>query len=169
MSFMSKSDGTLADGSHKKPSAPRVAHLSRFWLTVSLAVVLLVPLTLAATVLWIIPSSPEPLLDVEIHFEPVAWPPNGGADVRSMPGVRLRNPTEETWRNLSMTINGQFYFYSPEPLVALGDFSVPLAFFKTSGNKSFQSSTPIERLTVYAQIASGRRAIRDYKREVPGQ
>jgi hypothetical protein len=79
-----------------------------------------------------------------------------------MPGLRLHNPTDELLRNLSMAINGQFYFYSPEPLAPGSDFSVPLAFFKTSGNQTYRPTTQhIKKLTIYAQLPSGRRAIRE--------
>lgn len=79
-----------------------------------------------------------------------------------MPGVRLHNPTDQRWQNVSMAINAQYHFYSPEPLEPGGDFRVPLAFFKTTGNQSFRATAqPIKKLTIYAQIPSGRRAIRE--------
>jgi hypothetical protein len=79
-----------------------------------------------------------------------------------MPAVHLHNPTDQLWRNIEMSISGQFYFYCPEPIAAHGDFRVPLAFFKTSGNQAFRpAGQSIKKLTVYAQIPSGRRAILD--------
>jgi hypothetical protein len=76
--------------------------------------------------------------------------------------VRLHNPTDQRWQNISMAINSQFYFYSPDPLEPDSDFSVPLAFFKTSGNQTFRPTTQrIKKLTIYAQLPSGRRAVRD--------
>lgn len=141
---------------------PPVPQLSPRWLTVSLIAVTLVPLLLAATVWWAVPSKPEPELAAEVTLEPVSWPPDGSADVRVMPGVHIHNPTDESWTNLSMGINSQFYFYSPEPLEAGGDLRVPLAFFRTSGNQAYRpTSVPIRKLTVYAQLPSGRRAIRE--------
>ncbi len=137
--------------------------LSRRWLTISLIAVTLIPVTLAATVWLAIPESPEPNLPVEIAFQPVAWPPEG-PDVKLMPGLRIRNTTESDWRNVSMAINKQFYFYCPEPLPAGKDFQVPLAFFKTSGNQPYRPTiVPMRLLTVYAQLPSGKRAIRDEK------
>ena len=143
------------------PAGPNVIRLSRLWLTVCLIAVLLVPMTLAAGVWWIVPQSPEPELPVQVFLEPVVWPSQSSQETRFLPGVRLHNPTEEKWRNLSMTINGQYHFYAPDPLPAGGDFSVPLSFFRTSGDRAFQASTPLKKLTVYAQTASGGRAIHD--------
>lgn len=137
--------------------------LSRRWLTISLIAVTLIPVTLAATVWLAIPETPEPKLPVEIVFEPVPWPPEG-PDVRLMPGVRIHNATAEPWRNVSMAINKRFHFYCPEPVPAGGDFKVPLAFFKTSGNQPYRPTVvPLQLLTVYAQLPSGKRAIRDLK------
>jgi hypothetical protein len=137
--------------------------LSRRLLTFSLIAVTLVPVSVAATVWLAVPSTPEPHLPVEVTLEPVAWPPEGD-DVKLMPGVRLHNPTNENWTNLSIGINKQFYFYSPDPLPAGGDFRVPLAFFKTSGNQPYRPTiVPMRLMTVYAQMPSGKRAILDVK------
>lgn len=118
---------------------------------------------MAATVWLAIPESPEPALPVEVVLEPVPWPPSG-EDVRLMPGVRILNTTTEPWKNVSMAINKQFYFYCPEPIEAGGDFRVPLSFFKTSGNQPYRPTlVPLKMLTVYGQLPSGKRAIRDVK------
>jgi hypothetical protein len=79
-----------------------------------------------------------------------------------MPGVRIHNPSNEQWRNISMAINAQFNFYCPEPLEPHSDFSVPLAFFRTSGNQAYRPATQrIDKFIIYAQQPSGRRAIRE--------
>ncbi|MCC6507603.1 MAG: hypothetical protein IT423_00740 [Pirellulaceae bacterium] len=137
--------------------------LSRRWLTVSLIAVTLIPVALAATVWIAIPESAEPDLPVEVNFEPVPWPPNS-TEVKLMPGVRIRNSTDSRWTNVSMAINKQFYFYLPDPVEARSDFRVPLAFFRTSGNQPYRPTiVPMRMLTVYAQMPSGKRAIRDQK------
>ena len=120
-------------------------------------------MSLAATVWFAIPESAEPDLAVEVVFEPVPWPPEG-SDIRLMPGVRIRNTTNDRWSNVSMAINKQFYFYCPDPIEGGGDFRVPLSFFKTSGNQPYRPTiVPMRLLTVYAQLPSGKRAIRDEK------
>lgn len=142
---------------------PPGLQLSRRWLTISLIAVTLIPVTLAATVWLAIPENPEPELPVEVVLEPVPWPPEGD-DVRLMPGVRIHNTTTESWKNVSMGINKQFYFYCPEPISAGSDFRVPLSFFKTSGNQPYRPTlVPLKMLTVYGQLPSGKRAIRDVK------
>ena len=138
---------------------PPVMQLSPRWLTFSLIAVTLVPIVLALTVWWVVPATPETQLDAEIHLEPVSWPPNA-SDARLMPGLRIHNPTTERWTNVSMGINDQFYFYSPDPVEAGGDARIPLAFFRTSGNQAYRPTTVrMRKLTVYAQLPTGRRAI----------
>ncbi len=136
--------------------------LSRRWLTISLIAVTLIPVSLAATVWLAIPESPEAELPVEVVLEPVPW--QEGEEVKLMPGVRIHNTTSGQWTNVSMGINKQFYFYCPEPIAAGSDFRVPLAFFKTSGNQPYRPTVvPLKMLTVYAQLPSRKRAIRDVK------
>lgn len=148
------------DSTAQNRVGPPVLQLSQRWLTISLLAVALIPVTLAATVWYAIPTNPEPGLPVELALEPVAWPPGASADVRLMPGIRIHNPTDARWRNVSMGINKQFYFYCPEPLDGGGSLSVPLAFFRTSGNQAYRpTSVPLKKVTVYAQLPSGRRAI----------
>lgn len=66
-----------------------------------------------------------------------------------------------------MAINKQFYFYCPESVASESDFRVPLSFFKTSGNQPYRPTVvPLKMLTVYAQLPSGKRAIRDVKYQV---
>jgi hypothetical protein len=152
--------GSIVSEIDQQQPRPPGLRLSPRWLTLSLIAVTLIPVTLAATVWLAVPSTPEPKLGAEVHLEPVAWPRDGGTDVRLMPGVRVHNPTDQRWTNLSMGINNQFYFYSPDPLDAGQDFSVPLSFFRTSGNQAYRpTSVRIKKLTVYAQLPSGRRAI----------
>ncbi len=138
---------------------PPVLTLSKRWLTLSLIAVTLVPVTLAATVWFAIPKVPEPELKAEVFFEPVSWPPEGD-DVKLMPGIRLVNPTDERWSKVSMAINKQYFFYSPDDIEPQSEFKVPLAFFRTSGNKAFlPTARSIDLLTVYAQVPGGQRAI----------
>lgn len=147
------------------PCQPSVPRLSRTWLTVCLVSVTLIPAAIAATVWLAVPATPEPQLSAEVSFEPMVWPPTAattGESATMMPAVHLHNPTDQLWRNVEMSINGQFYFYCPEPIPAQGDFRVPLAFFKTSGNQTYRpSGQRIKKLTIYAQLPSGGRAIRD--------
>lgn len=133
--------------------------LSRAWLTASLIAVTLIPVALALTVWLAVPSTPEPQLTASVSLEAVSWPPTA-IDARLMPGVRIGNPTSEPWRNVSVGINNQFYFYSPDPVEAGSDLTVPLAFFRTSGNQPYRPTViRIKKLTVFAQLPSGRRAV----------
>lgn len=160
-----------ASSSDATPAAsnlpPTNWQLSPRWLTISLIAVTLIPVSLAVTVWLAIPENPEPTLPVELALEPVPWA-NEDGQVRLMPGVRIENPTNDRWMNVSMAINKQFYFYCPAPLEAGSDFRVPLAFFKTSGNQPYRPTVvPLRLMTVYAQLPSGQRAIRDFKQPAP--
>lgn len=133
--------------------------LSRSWLTASLVAVTLIPVVLALTVWLAVPSTPEPRLNASVSLEAVSWPP-GAVDARLMPGMRIGNATSEQWRNVSVGVNNQFYFYSPDPVEAGSDLTVPLAFFRTSGNQPYRPTViRIKKLTVFAQLPSGRRAV----------
>lgn len=149
-----------AEANQKNQARPAVIQLSPRWLTFSLLAVTLVPVALAATVWLAVPSAPEERLAAEVHLEPVAWPPAGEGDVRLMPGVRIHNSSNQRWTNLSMGINNQFFFYAPDPLEGGQDFSVPLSFFRTSGNQEYRTKVVrIKKLTVYAQLPNRRRGI----------
>ena len=153
-----------AEAEQQGQARPAVMQLSPRGLTLSLIAVTFIPVALAATVWLAIPANPEPPLAAEVHLEPVAWPREGGNDVRLMPGVLIHNASDERWTNLSMGINNQFYFYAPDPLGGGQDFSVPLSFFRTSGNQQYRPKfVRIKKLTVYAQLPSGRRAIHEIR------
>ncbi len=84
-----------------------------------------------------------------------------------MPGVRIHNSTDESWKNVSMAINKRFYFYCPDGVPGNGGLSCAAVVFQNLWQPAVRPTiVPMKMLTVYAQLPSGKRAIRDVKYEV---
>ena len=151
------------------PDSPRPNSLSRTQLTVALIVVTLLPFSLVVILYTTLPSIPDPELDVNVAIGPRAWPATESDSARIVPCVILTNPTEDAWNNLNMSVNEQFHFTHPGTVQAGEEVVVPLKFFHTKGNAYFPpESQRLKLLTIYAQIPSGARAIREIEGEVLG-
>ena len=145
------------------PGMPRT--LSSKQLTVALILVTLLPFLLVVFLYSSMPDYRDPVLEVDVSVGPRAWPSESDENARIVPCVILRNPTEEPWNNLNMSINHQFHFFDPETVEPGEEIFVPLKFFHTKGNAYFPpESQELQELTIYAQIPSGARAIV----EIPG-
>jgi len=139
--------------------------LSRKQLTAALILITLIPFALVVVLYTTLPIGADPVLQADVQVAPRAWPRADAPEARLVPCVILRNPTEDPWENVNMSINEQFHFFHPETLAAGGEIFVPLKFFHTKGNAFFPpESQTLKLLTIYAQIPSGRRAIL----EIPG-
>ncbi len=142
---------------------PRV--LTRRQLTLALILVTLIPFALVVVLYSTLPSFDDPVLQVDAAVGPRAWPSDNAPDARIVPSLILRNPTDEDWQNVNISINKTFHFVHPYPLRAGEEIFVPLKFFRTKGNQDYPpESQALELLTVYAQIPSGARAIA----QIPG-
>lgn len=142
---------------------PRV--LSRTQLTLGLILITLIPFALVVVLYVTLPSFEDPVLRVDARVGPRAWPSDIAPDARIVPSLILRNPTDEPWQNVNMSINETFHFAHPYPLRAGEEIFVPLKFFHTKGNQDYApESQALDLLTVYAQIPSGARAIA----QIPG-
>ncbi len=134
--------------------------LTRRQLTAALILITLIPFALVVVLYTTLPVGPDPVLQADVQVGPRAWPNAEAADARLVPCVILRNPTEEPWGNVNMSINEQFHFFHPDVIQSGEEIFVPLKFFHTKGNAFFPpESQELKLLTVYAQIPSGRRAI----------
>ncbi len=143
------------------PTAPRLPRtLSRTQLTFVLVLVTLVPFLLVIGLWFTLPEGAEPVLPAEVRIGPVAWPSEGAPDARLVPCMILTNPTNDTWENIHLAINDQFYFFHPEPLSGGGEIQIPLKFFHTKGNQFFPpEKQKLKLVTIYAQIPDGSRAV----------
>lgn len=145
------------------PGMPRT--LTSKQLTAALILVTTLPFLLVVFLYSSMPDYRDPVLEVDVSVGPRAWPNETAEDARIVPCVILRNPTDEAWNNLNMSINHQFHFFDPETVEPGEEIFVPLKFFHTKGNAYFPpESQELKELTIYAQIPSGARAIV----EIPG-
>ena len=139
--------------------------LTRRQLTLGLILITLVPFALVVVLYVTLPSTDDPVLQVDATVGPRAWPSDIAPDARIVPSLILRNPTNEEWQNVNMSINKMFHFSHPYPMRPGEEIFVPLKFFHTKGNQNYPpESQALELLTVYAQIPSGARAIA----QIPG-
>ena len=145
--------------------SPLPSVLSRQQLTAALILVTLLPFCLVVVLYSTFPTTEDPVLQAEVSVGPRAWPNDFSPEARVVPSLILKNPTQDAWNNVNLSINEQFHFFHPDPLPANGEIFIPLKFFHTKGNQFYPpDSQPLNLLTIYAQIPSGARAIL----EVPG-
>ena len=141
------------------PQLPRT--LGPVGLTIGLVLLTAIPFLFVVLLYVTLPTSKDPELVVQASIGPGTWISNDGTQSRLLPSLFLKNPTQDLWRNLNISINGQYYYFHPEPVQAGGELSIPLKFFHTKGNQFFSlESQSLNELTVYAQIPSGARAIK---------
>ncbi len=145
--------------------APPPGALSRKQLTLGLVLITLIPFGLVVLLYMTMPAFDDPVLQVQASVGPRAWPTDTDPDARIVPSLIIKNPTDEPWNNLNLSINEQFYYQHPDPLRPGEEIFIPLKFFHTKGNQYFPpESQQLSLLTIYAQIPSGARAIA----EIPG-
>ena len=136
--------------------------LSRTQLTAVLVLVTLLPFCLVVVLYSTLPEFDDPVLEVDVEIAPRAWPNELAENAHLVPCVVLRNPTTEPWNNVNMSVNHQFHFLHPDIIEPGSEIFVPLKFFHTKGNANFPpESQELKELTIYAQIPSGARAIKE--------
>jgi hypothetical protein len=139
--------------------------LTRTQLTAALILITLLPFCLVVVLYVTLPAFEDPVLQVDASVGPRAWPNDLSPEARVVPSLILKNPTDQDWQNVNLSINEQFHFLHPETLRAGEEIFIPLKFFHTKGNQFYPpESQELKLLTVYAQIPSGARAIA----EIPG-
>mgnify|MGYP003331724580 CR=1 FL=1 len=147
----------------KTPELPNT--LTRTQLTVGLIVLTLAPFALVVFMYKTMPDVRDPVLEVDVLVGPRAIENKQSRDTpdtRVLPCVTLTNPTEEPWNYLNLSINHQFHYTHPDTVPPGGEVVVPLAAFHTKGTAYFPpESQELKELTIYAQIASGARAIKE--------
>lgn len=146
--------------------APKLPNtLTRTQLTVALIALTLAPFALVVVMYTTMPDVRDPVLEVDVVVGPRAIENRqsaGTPDTRVLPCVTLINPTDESWNYLNMSINHQFHYTHPDTVSPGGQVVVPLAAFHTKGTAYFPpESQELKELTIYAQIPSGARAIKE--------
>jgi hypothetical protein len=151
-------DMTIPMATTTSDALPRT--LTRSQLTAALILVTLLPFGLVVILYYTMPDHRDPVLEVDVQVGPRAWPNDESPDARIVPSAILRNPTDEPWNNVNMSINEQFHFQHSEIIQPGEEIFVPLKFFHTKGNSFFPpESQQLKLLTIYAQLPSGARAI----------
>ncbi len=151
--------------STQSDTAPKLSpgrSLSKFQLTCLLLCFSIIPPSFVVSMVLFFPASPELKLDAKVRFDvAVIRPRKDPENPRILPSVVIRNPTDEVWNRIAVSINKDFFFYRPDSLKPNEEFTVPLEFFVTkSGNVAFQPGSEwVHRVTVYAQVPSAARAI----------
>lgn len=148
------------------PNAKLPNTLKPWQLTTGLVLLTLIPFMFVVIMYLTLPTSKDPVLEVSLEVGPRTWISNDGSQTRLLPSLIIKNPTDEVWRNVNMSLNGQFYYYHPDPLQPGEELVIPLKFFHTKGNQFYPpESQPLKKLMVFAQIPSGARAIREVSGE----
>jgi hypothetical protein len=151
-------ENNLTESPPESPPLPNV--LTSRQLTAALVLITLIPFSLVVVLYTTLPAGRDPILQADVQIGPRAWPNDQDPDARLVPCVILKNPTQDRWENVNMSVNEQFHFFHPEAMAAGDEIFVPLKFFHTKGNQFYPpESQELKLLTVYAQIPSGRRAI----------
>ena len=148
--------------SENPPALSPVRSLSKFQLTCLLICFSIIPPAFVLSMVLFFPASPELKLVANVRFDMAVIRPRKDPDKpRILPSVVIKNPTEEVWNRIAVSVNKDFFFHRSDSLEPQQEFSVPLEFFVTkSGNVAFQPGSEwVHRVTVYAQVPSAARAV----------
>ncbi len=152
------------------PAAQLPWTLSNRQLTIGLISLTIIPFLFVVLLYFSVPTTPDPQMDVQVSVGQRNWIANEGVQPRQLPSLIIKNPTADSWQNVNMSINEQFYYYHHQPLQSGEELVVPLKFFHTKGNQNFPpENQPLNKLMVFAQIPSGARAIAEFEsHQIPG-
>jgi hypothetical protein len=139
--------------------------LSSRTLTIIMIACIAGPIGFGLMLSYITDRMPEPPLPALVRLDSV-WKEGAGGDAqrRLVPSVIVKNPTENDWRNLSVSLNQQFYAQEPKGLASGAEVSIPLeSFVARNGSVKFPvGNRVVEKVLVFAQINSGARAVSEF-------
>lgn len=110
-------------------------------------------------------AAPEPKLDVAVELTVMRYSKSKSeGDERLLSAVRVINTSRGDYRNVSVSLNKQFFYYHPKPLAAGANMEIPLEFFVTKGgNVKFQTGyKKVEIVTVFGQLPTNARAVAEW-------
>jgi hypothetical protein len=138
---------------------------NRLSLTCFIALCILIPVSFGLGLALWMEKIPEPPLNALVRMD-VMWITAKSAQdpQRLVPAISVRNTTEESWRNLSIGINKQFYAQEPKGIPAGESITLPLeAFVARNGSVRFPpDQQDVKHVTVFAQIGTGARAVSEF-------
>jgi len=139
--------------------------LNRRSLTLLIALSILIPVGYGLGLALWMRKIPEPPLEAQVRLD-VMWiePKTDRQAQRLVPAISVRNTTMESWRNLSIGLNKQFYAQEPKGIQSGQTITLPLeAFVARNGSVRFPpDQQDVKHVTVFAQIDSGARAVSDF-------
>ncbi len=146
--------------------------LTRRMLTLLIAGSILIPVSFGIGLnLWM-DRIPEPRLEAQVRLDRMWLEPQGDKDPqRLVPAISIRNVTTESWKNVSIGLNKQFYAQEPRGIEPGGSLTLPLeAFVARNGSVRFPTNNrDVTHVTVFAQIATGARAVSEFVIPVDAQ
>ncbi|GAA4439871.1 hypothetical protein [Bremerella cremea] len=136
---------------------PNVLHLSRFGLTIFLAVIVLLPIAMLIF-LWVsLPAKAENGLQVSLLIKNVA---------DDQPALILTNESDEPLRNIGISLNDAFHFYNKTALEPGKELTVALRNFARKGGIPFSPDDHIlTEVGVYAKLPNNSRGVFEVKSE----
>jgi len=139
--------------------------LNRRSLTVFIASCILIPVSFGLGLALWMEKIPEPPLHAVVRMDVMWIAPKSALDPqRLVPAISVRNTTAESWRNLSIGLNKQFYAQEPKGIPAGESITLPLeAFVARNGSVRFPpDQQDVKHVTVFAQIGTGARAVSEF-------
>jgi hypothetical protein len=125
--------------------------------------VALIPPAVVVSYAVLYPQAPEQILEVNVELTvmPYQMPSSESKDVRLLSAVKVTNTSDQTYRNMNISLNKQFFYYHPHAVPKGAAVEVPLEFFVTKGGSiKFQTGNKkVNQVTVFAQIESNARAV----------
>ena len=139
--------------------------LSSKQLTLFMAVLILGPVSCGLLLFMFTKRTPEPMLPALVKLDTMWIVPQGDKNnQRLVPCISIKNPSQDTWKNLSVGINEQFYCQEPKGIQPGETVSLPLEVFVVrNGSMKFPvGNREVQRATIFAQIPSGARAVSEH-------
>ncbi len=134
-------------------------------LTILMVALIAGPIACGLLLSFFTPRRPEPALQALVKLDSM-WisPSKTPQDRRLVPCISVKNPTDATWRNLSIGLNEQFYCQEPKGIPAGEQVSLPLeVFVSRNGSVRFPvGNRDIKLVTVFAQVENGARAVSEH-------
>jgi len=134
-------------------------------LTLIFVVMIVGPISCGLLLSYFTARKPEPPLAALVRLDSM-WISTKDIEEkqRLVPCIVIKNSSQESWRNLSIGLNEQFYSSEPKGILAGESRSIPLeVFVARNGSVRFPvGNRDIKLVTVFAQIPSGERAVSEH-------
>ncbi len=144
--------------------------LNRLTLTLLILGAILIPVGSALGLFFLSKPIPEPQLVARVRLDGM-WVEdrkNPGQKIL-VPAISIRNPTSESWRQLTVGLNksgrnNQFYASEPTGIPAGKTVSIPLfAFVARNGSVTFPAGNRnVKEVTVFAKLPTNARGVAEF-------